>query len=1538
MNDQQLTTNKDNLSATKRELLDKLLQGKVKQSLKPQESQALSIPQIVPDRPRRYDPFPLTEMQQAYWLGRSGVFELGNVSMHNYFELEAKDFNLDRFQRAWQQLIDRHDMLRAVVLSDGRQQVLESVPPYEIAITDLRDADETAIASQIQTIRDRLSHQVLPLDRWPQFEIVATQFADNHFRLHLSLDGWCTDFWSTLKLFQDLSYFYNEPDGQLPSLDLSFRDYVLATRTLEETPRYQRDLSYWRDRLANLPPAPDLPLAQNPGSIAYPHFKRLKGVLDAKKWQALKQQAAYRKLTPTGLLIASYAEVLSQWSKSPRFTLNVPSFNRLPFHPQINEIIGECASFILLEVDNSTNEPFEVRARRLQEQLWQDLEHEAVSGVRVLREWVEAQHQDAGLAAMPIVFTHGPQQSEINPTAIAFLEQQTETVYSISQTPQVWIDYQYYVKSDGSLDLNWDYVEGLFPPGMVEDMFEAYQHLLDRLADQDETWQQKQLPLIPIAQLDQRMTINATNAIVPEGLLHQFFCDRARQHPHHPAIITSDLTLTYEEVSRRARLLSQHLRQLGVRPNQLVAVVMEKGWEQIVAVLAILAAGAAYVPIAPTWPERRQQTILDRANVKIALTQSHLQAPQSVFTEVQWLLVDKAELADDLLDPAEALQQQDDLAYVIYTSGSTGEPKGVAIDHRGAVNTILDINQRFQVTNSDRVFALSALTFDLSVYDIFGVLGAGGTVVIPKPLHVKDPAHWLELIRQEGVTIWNTVPALMEMLVEYASLQRRHCANEREDSALHSLRLALLSGDWIPLSLPARLQASVPSVQLISLGGATEASIWSIFYPITTVEPQWKSIPYGRPLTNQQFYVLDEALEPLPVWVPGQLYIGGVGLAQGYWGDREKTEASFIVHPTTGERLYRTGDLGRYLPDGNIEFLGREDSLVKLQGYRLELGEIEVALRQHPAVRDALVMVKENASHQLAAYLICESSIQGSLFTIGDRDEFEIETSWRSLLTGCNQETARILPEFDLDEIASTQELLEQLSVAYMRRALRNLGVYVQPGERYSSNELMQQCRILPRYDKLIRQWLSVLESRGDLIREDDNCWMSSQPLTADNLQDLWQKATALTDPISRHLLSYLQRSGDNHIPMLQGEKNPVDILFAQGSQETAESAYESSPSARYSNSLVKAAIADLVRTWPADKPLRILEIGAGVGATTVSVLPELSPENTSYTYTDISQFFLNQGRQKFNNYSFLDYRLFDVNRSPQEQGYQLSSFDLIIAVNVIHVARYLNVTLPYVRSLLTEGGFLLLVELTEFRPSHMTTIGLAEGFGDYEDDRLKANLPTLLPQEWCDRLCSLGFEQCEFFPKTASPFEILGQHVILARANAEKQFKRQALQAFLQERLPDYAIPTNYIPLNHWPLTANGKIDRQQLINMEAISTREIQTLTPPSNEIERSIASIWQSILNIDCIQDVKENFFDLGGNSLAAVQVRGQLAEALKQDISVLTLFEYPTIESLARHLGETQANDTFMQTVRDRGGRRKQAAVNRRQKSSKNARKK
>jgi acyl-coenzyme A synthetase/AMP-(fatty) acid ligase/acyl carrier protein len=289
------------------------------------------------------------------------------------------------------------------------------------------------------------------------------------------------------------------------------------------------------------------------------------------------------------------------------------------------------------------------------------------------------------------------------------------------------------------------------------------------------------------------------------------------------------------------------------------------------------------------------------------------------------------------------------------------------IEHRGAANTVADVNRRFGISEADRVLALSSLSFDLSVWDLFGVLGAGGRVVLPDPAASRDPAHWHELVLREGLTVWNSVPALVELYVE-------HLERHGEPWPGH-LRLVMMSGDWIPVGLPARIRGLGSQAGLISMGGATEASIWSIVYPIGEVDPAWKSIPYGRPMTNQTFHVLDDRLDPCPDWVPGQLYIGGAGLARGYWKDEARTRASFFTHPRTGERLYRTGDLGRWLPDGTIEFLGREDLQVKIQGYRVELGEVEAALARHPGVRDAVVAaVGEARGHKrLVAWYVADA-------------------------------------------------------------------------------------------------------------------------------------------------------------------------------------------------------------------------------------------------------------------------------------------------------------------------------------------------------------------------------------------------------------------------------------------------------------------------------------------------------------------------------------------------------------------------------------
>jgi non-ribosomal peptide synthetase component F len=413
-------------------------------------------------------------------------------------------------------------------------------------------------------------------------------------------------------------------------------------------------------------------------------------------------------------LLAVFADVLKVWSKSPRLTLNLTLANRLPLHPQVNDLVGDFTSVVLLVVDDSEEDTFEARARRLQKQLWNDLDHSLVSGVEIMRELAKNQRSMRG-GLMPVVFT-----SFLGQIIKRILNWLGPVAYSISQTSG-FADFVVF-EVEGSLQLHWDAVEELFPDGLLEDMFDSYCRFLRRLADDEnawqEGWQETARKLEPVRQLEQRAEVNDTEAPLTDDLLHTLFAKQVDQRPQQPAVISPERTLTYEELYRCTNRIGHWLRQNGARRNSLVAVVMEKGWEQVTGVLGVLASGAAYLPLDAGLPKDRFWHLLQHGEVELVLTQPKFDKKIEWPETVKRLIIDDSGLSGLDDQPLEPVQIPGDLAYVIYTSGSTGLPKGVMIDHRGAVNTILDLNRRFSLTQKDRVLALSSLSFDLSVYDI----------------------------------------------------------------------------------------------------------------------------------------------------------------------------------------------------------------------------------------------------------------------------------------------------------------------------------------------------------------------------------------------------------------------------------------------------------------------------------------------------------------------------------------------------------------------------------------------------------------------------------------------------------------------------------------------------------------------------------------------------------------------------------------------------------------------------------------------------
>ncbi len=927
---------------------------------KTQGAGSAAFPLPAADPARRFEPFPLTEMQHAYWVGRDSALEMGNVATHLYVEFDCRDLDVTRLEDALCRMIDRHDMLRAVVGHDGMQRILSDVPRYRIAVDDCSAASPEQAESAIAANRDALSHEVRKADQWPLFEVRATLLPASRLRLHVSLDLLILDAASIFFFFQEWHQLYQHPEIELPCFGISFRDCVLAEQARRQSEATRRAHAYWMERVDTLPASPPLPLRSDPAARHAPRFSRRESRLERVRWDGLKAVIRSKGLTPSTFLLAVYAQVLARWSATSHFTLNVTVSNRPPLHQDISRLIGDFTSLVMHEVDQRDRRlSFLDFARTLQQQFMTDLDHRQVSGVTVLREW--AKRRGIALqATMPVVFSSGLTGS--GDQEVGNLEQFGPKVYSVSQTSQVWLDH-HVVEVNGDLVFNWDAADAVFEDGVLDAMFAAYCNVLDRLCEDASLWDSVDIVALPKEMQLRREQANLTSHDVPHRKIHAGFVEHAREHPDAVALISPERTMTYGELLAESCAVADWLIGDGVHAGQPVAVLMRKGWEQIVAVYGTLLAGGAYMPIDADLPLKRQLELLRIGEAGHVLTQpaSNRIEPDSGGWKVHEIRAGAS--ADYSAAHAKRLDAGlTDLAYVIFTSGTTGVPKGVMIDHRGAMNTIAHVNRLFGVGPQDRVLGVSSLSFDLSVYDIFGLHAAGGALVLPDHAKGHDPLHWRDLIVEHRVTLWNSAPQLMKMLMD------SFYSGETETAPL---RTVLLSGDFIPLDLPGRIRSRYVQAAVVSLGGATEASIWSIYYPVKEIDATWASIPYGMPLPNQTIRVCDSALRPCPDHVKGRIFIGGIGLAAGYWRDAEKTVARFITHPETGERLYDTGDLGRYAADGNVIILGRDDGQVKIRGHRVELGEIEAVLNQHAGIRQAVVLATPGpAEHRrLAAYI-----------------------------------------------------------------------------------------------------------------------------------------------------------------------------------------------------------------------------------------------------------------------------------------------------------------------------------------------------------------------------------------------------------------------------------------------------------------------------------------------------------------------------------------------------------------------------------------
>lgn len=883
-----------------------------------------------------YEEFPLTDTQYAYFIGREDSQILGGVGCHTYLEMDGKNINTDKLKKAWDILKNKHTMLKARFNNNETQQIMEKPYPNEMGVYDFRLSEKSEEDEKLLELRNKLSNRKLKVEYGEVAGLNVALLSDDRHKIFLDVDLLAVDLRSLTVLIDELSKIYDD-DLKISGSDFEFKDYLLNKQISDKL--FNKDKEFWQGKIKDslLLESCNLPLKKKPELIEKVIFSRRKKILDKMSWNKIKRNAKLNKITPSMVLLACYSMIIERWANQNKILINVP-FDKSYENEITTNVIGNFTDLLLVECEIK-DEIFINRARQLSNTFLENISHSSYSGIKVQRDICKEVGKSFNVA--PVVFSCNIDYSlETEKSKKIF----GDIVYMSSQTPQVWLNFQTYV-IDEELILYWDAPEGLYPENMLDDMFDSLNDLLHSLTDND-NWYIKH-DILPESQKEMREKElkDILPLQYPEKNLYTDFIKTVKIYFEKVAIIDAEtgVTISYKDLYENSLKVASKLISKGVKNGDYVGITLPRGYKQIIGLLGILFSGAAYVPIGISQPKERRKKIYEQ--IKIDYVLSDEKTIKDLFLDmdsVNLVDIDKCENERSIEKPVEI--NNSDTAYVIMTSGTTGVPKGVEITHNSAINTINDINEKYKIGSKDSVIAVSAIDFDLSVYDIFGMLSVGGTVITLNEDNFKDPDLWIKLIERYDVSLWNSVPILFDMLITMA---------EGKDTFL-PLKTVLLSGDWIPTTLPGRFYKRSKNSMVVGMGGATEASIWSNFINIPEEIPKdWISIPYGKALKNQVYRITDNLGRICPDYVRGELLIGGVGVAKGYRGDKELTSKKFIQKDNM--KWYRTGDNGRTWNDGTIEFLGRLDNQVKVKGHRIELGEIEIAIERFKGVKNVIV-------------------------------------------------------------------------------------------------------------------------------------------------------------------------------------------------------------------------------------------------------------------------------------------------------------------------------------------------------------------------------------------------------------------------------------------------------------------------------------------------------------------------------------------------------------------------------------------------------
>lgn len=1511
------------LSPEKRELLLQLIQKKnnVSQTTIKPQSRASST-------------FPLSYAQQRLWF--LDQFE-ANSSVYNLsFPVRLTgSLNVAVLKESLKEIIRRHEALRTTFFTVEGQPVQAIAPNVTLALpmVDLRELSEVEREAKVLKLANEEAQQPFDLSQGPLLRTTLLQLGKMEHVMLFTMHHIVSDGWSMGVLIREVAALYEAfcagKPSPLPELPIQYADFAVWQRQWLQGEVLEAQLDYWRQQLGSHPPVLRLPTDRPRPAVETFRGATSSFSLTTTLTEALKALSRNENVTLFMTLLAAFKALLFRYTSQDAILVGSVIANRN--RAEIEGLIGFFVNTLVLRTDLGNNPSFrdllgQVREVTLGAYAHQDLPFEYL--VEKLQPERNLNHHP--LFQVAFVLQNAPiKELKLPGLTLSSLELE-------NRTAKFDLSLDMYETSSGLKGV-FEYNTDLFDAVTITQMEKHFCNLLSGIVANPE----QRLSDLPLLAADERQQLlvewNQTQVTYSrDKCIHELVESQVEQTPDAVAVVFEDQQLTYQELNAKANQLAQYLRKLGVRPDVLIGICVERSLEMVVGLLGILKAGGAYLALDPAYPKERLAYMLSDSQVSLLLTQKKLltalpeHGARVVCLDTDWEVICE-ESQEKLVNQATAKN----LVYAIYTSGSTGKPKGVLIEHNCLVNYTEAAIVQYELERSDRILQFASISFDAAAEEIFPCLVRGATLILRTDEMLSSIPTFLKICRDLQLTVLDLPTAFWHHMVAELSVTGMVLPQ--------SLRLVIIGGEKaLPEQLATWQQTVDQKVRLVNSYGPTETTIVATICELSaqvTAENTGRALPIGRPVNNVQTYILDPYLQPTPVGVPGELYIGGIGVARGYLNQPDLTVVAFIPNPFSeepGARLYKTGDLVRYRKDGNIEFLGRIDHQVKIRGFRVELQEIETVLKQHPSVKETVVSVYEprkrnshfnrepfNAQHtqkRLVAYVVQNLQNDGSLEQVAQWNA-EYVSKWQTTYDELYRQTSdERNPTFNIIGWDSTYTGLP-IPQAEMREWVDHTVqriLSLQPSRvlEIGCGTGLLLCRIAPH---CTQYWgtdfsLEVLQRLQQLKRSGDE-WSQVTLLQrmADNFEGIEAQAfdTVILNSVIQYFpsMEYLLRVLEGAVKVVE----PGGKIFVGDvrSLPLLEAFHTSVQLHQAPSSVSSVQLQQRVQQYIAQEQELIIDPAFFLALK--QHIPQIShvqiQPKRGYHHNELTKF-------RYDVTLYVETQVDSTQEIPwldwQEQQLTLAS-----------VRQLLESTKPERLGLRRVPNARVLAEVKTLEllnsNSIPDTVGdlqqavqslrTAPGVNPEDLWVLKHEFPYDINISWVGAAADGSYDVVfEKHPTQGLLTSFPGEKVRLLPWSSygnnplQGKFARELvpqLRTYLQEKLPEYMVPGAFVMLSALPLTPNGKIDRKALpapgLSRSALESAYVAPRTP----IEEQLSKIWAEVLGVESV-GVHDNFFNMGGHSLLVTQLVFRVRETFQVELPLRHLFEMPTLADLAKSI--------------------------------------